>query len=907
MQGKDYNVSYIDNLMVFQAACTRISQIQEVLGKLAEDVTNLIETDTFTGSAADNIKAYAQEVQLPLISSVSTMLTEYQSKLMLYYTGYYDIDDDYSTKFCADTMDKYQQKADKYDNANTAVRDEIAKSLSKISNIIALNTPSQEPLKTDLNWISKKIDILDRLIIEYEDGHSTDLDSLNEFIANINDFITYYNDNINAGEYKSGDVSSCTYAYLLYQSVMLSQEFINGNQARIQNASDKLNAIGDQMQADYEAACQARVDQGRAELIKGLAVVVVGCLAIAASGGAATPLVGAALFTTGSCTFLYGASNAVEGAQDIYYGMNGDLSSYAYNPIRDTVFMGNQQLYDLWGNANLMIAGTLTAGNQAMLAGMGEGLEGAALAKATSIAVAKNMAIGYLGDKATGATVNFLDERFDLNMTEEALLELGLGIAFDPDTYKNIGDIHAKMHADSTPNTRSLSDIANASALPDNEISFMDLMSPEDAARYDKWSIDCANGTHNNFPGLDDLDIQNWKFADGQVANASALASIDGNELLALRGQNVKVDGTNNYTAGIDLTAKNAASTDTFTAVSRDQRATESLRNIGRQAGYSDAVVDRYISNLESDVHYNIEKTTKTQWGDGWDDLTTEEQQILKDVVSDKATTDKALAETKFNGARTLLEYKQRFDQGIFDSKNYSLDDILNLKIDRNANAKSYAGISNSEYLPRADEFISDDGVVNYVKELCPTNDNIARCTNIQEMANELSSNPVKLELVTFQDASIDGANILSFDGNFGNVSASLETGGGTFSLPKSKLEEFAIKYDDICTIENGKFIILDQKRFGEEVLSGVQLNAKDGAYMIATEVPLDGSNIGMPSVNNWSSYMDYFVSGGKLLSGEIEITQKPLHDIISNSSSIGTNELTGTSDGVKYTITHLQ
>ena len=197
--------------------------------------------------------------------------------------------------------------------------------------------------------------------------------------------------------------------------------------------------------------------------------------------------------------------------------------------------------------------------------------------------------------------------------------------------------------------------------------------------------------------------------------------------------------------------------------------------------------------------------------------------------------------------------------------------------------------------------------MVNYVKELCPTNDNIARCTNIQEMANELSSNPVKLELVTFQDASIDGANILSFDGNFGNVSASLETGGGTFSLPKSKLEEFAIKYDDICTIENGKFIILDQKRFGEEVLSGVQLNAKDGAYMIATEVPLDGSNIGMPSVNNWSSYMDYFVSGGKLLSGEIEITQKPLHDIISNSSSIGTNELTGTSDGVKYTITHLQ
>ena len=44
-------------------------------------------------------------------------------------------------------------------------------------------------------------------------------------------------------------------------------------------------------------------------------------------------------------------------------------------------------------------------------------------------------------------------------------------------------------------------------------------------------------------------------------------------------------------------------------------------------------------------------------------------------------------------------------------------------------------------------------------------------------------------------------------------------------------------------------------------------------------------------------------MSGGKLLSGEVEVTQKPLHDIISNAISSGTDELSGISDGVGYTI----
>ena len=55
----------------------------------------------------------------------------------------------------------------------------------------------------------------------------------------------------------------------------------------------------------------------------------------------------------------YGASNLVEAGQDIYYGSIGDPYTVAFNPIRDTVFCGNQGLYDLWGGVATDVAGML--------------------------------------------------------------------------------------------------------------------------------------------------------------------------------------------------------------------------------------------------------------------------------------------------------------------------------------------------------------------------------------------------------------------------------------------------------------------------------------------------------------------------------------------------------------------
>src|SRR3712207_9585511 len=75
-----------------------------------------------------------------------------------------------------------------------------------------------------------------------------------------------------------------------------------------------------------------------------LVTIAVGVTAIVMTAGAATPLVVGAC-VVGSCTAAYGASNLYEAGHNIYLGSVGDGLTVATNPLRDTLFMGNDRLY----------------------------------------------------------------------------------------------------------------------------------------------------------------------------------------------------------------------------------------------------------------------------------------------------------------------------------------------------------------------------------------------------------------------------------------------------------------------------------------------------------------------------------------------------------------------------------
>ncbi|WP_422802324.1 glycohydrolase toxin TNT-related protein [Streptococcus acidominimus] len=108
---------------------------------------------------------------------------------------------------------------------------------------------------------------------------------------------------------------------------------------------DKVQAAQERDQARFEAlAAEERKTQGWIDLALGAVTIAVGVAAIVASGGAATPLVVGA-WIAGSGTVAYGLSNAVEAGHNLYLGYQGDGKTHATNPIRDTLFMGNDKTY----------------------------------------------------------------------------------------------------------------------------------------------------------------------------------------------------------------------------------------------------------------------------------------------------------------------------------------------------------------------------------------------------------------------------------------------------------------------------------------------------------------------------------------------------------------------------------
>ena len=89
--------------------------------------------------------------------------------------------------------------------------------------------------------------------------------------------------------------------------------------------------------------------QGLMNLVFGVLTIIAGASALVMSGGTMLPIVTSAFKYGALALSMYGASNSIEAGQNIYYGLSGDGKSVAINPIRDTLFLGNGELYHSLG------------------------------------------------------------------------------------------------------------------------------------------------------------------------------------------------------------------------------------------------------------------------------------------------------------------------------------------------------------------------------------------------------------------------------------------------------------------------------------------------------------------------------------------------------------------------------
>ena len=199
----------------------------------------------------------------------------------------------------------------------------------------------------------KDIKHLDESISQYEEMHARqDLQAFKELLAATKSLLAEHSSRDRSlGSYQAGDFLQLSSINRFMLAAQQSAIYLNNHMLQIQAAQER-----EQLRVESIYA-EERGKQGAMNLVFGVLTLIAGASALALSGGTMLPIVTSAFKYGAMAMFMYGASNSIEAGQNIYYGLSGDGKSFAMNPIRDTLFLGNGELYHSVGQVFTLTTG----------------------------------------------------------------------------------------------------------------------------------------------------------------------------------------------------------------------------------------------------------------------------------------------------------------------------------------------------------------------------------------------------------------------------------------------------------------------------------------------------------------------------------------------------------------------
>ena len=288
------------------------------------------------------MRRYLVEVHGTLLQTLVNLMNDYSTNLLLYKDGYYQIDGDLHTKLPSKVFTNLH-------SALKSSRDDLKSEIEvlnttkdKISDLVSYEGSSHTSTVMNYNFLMNQLKNLDTSITQYESNHaSQDLVAFKELLAATKALITEHAGKTRTvGTYQSGDFAKL-------KSVQRFAIAYKQATKQMESRVERVQAAQERDKARFEAL--ARSDKGWKDMAVSALTIIVGVTAIVVTLGSATPLVVAGGIV-GLGTTAYGASNMYEADQDIKLGNAGDIQTKAGNPIRDTLFMGNDKLYHDVGN-----------------------------------------------------------------------------------------------------------------------------------------------------------------------------------------------------------------------------------------------------------------------------------------------------------------------------------------------------------------------------------------------------------------------------------------------------------------------------------------------------------------------------------------------------------------------------
>ena len=294
-----------------------------------------------------------KEVHGTFIQTLTLLMNEYIASFLLYKDGYYQIDTHNHAELPEDVYKGLHSDLGKSKQRFEQQLEQLTTAKLRVAGLVNYQGTSHTKTKFTYEKLMKDIKHLDESITQYEEMHARqDLQAFKELLAATRSLLEEHSSRDRSiGSYQSGAFGKLPSV----QRFMVAYEQVK---AQLNDRMGIIQAALERDQVRMEALhAEERTKQGLMNLVFGVLTVLAGVSALVMSGGTALPIVAPMLKIAGTATFMYGASNSIEAGWNIYYGLSGDGKSFAMNPIRDTIFLGNGELYHGFGQVFTLTTG----------------------------------------------------------------------------------------------------------------------------------------------------------------------------------------------------------------------------------------------------------------------------------------------------------------------------------------------------------------------------------------------------------------------------------------------------------------------------------------------------------------------------------------------------------------------
>ena len=368
-----FQVKYEEITSIRELILAQLDRWIEQIDAVRSSIVEIAAMSEMHGEAAEHVRSYMWDYHMNLANMIKDTIETYRSSFILYTDWYYNIDSDQLAEMSQDSMEGLEENIQGARSDFDAVAEEVADIERELSAYLDVGRFSTTCMESCFDNALAGVQNVRTQIGEYEEAHShADMYPIDMMVGYLRSII--------GGQLGGSSATISAYDASVVnatESFQLAQMMDGMLSTYLEQVKDRVNSCEEfyeLQQQQWQESIRLRTEEGIVKTIAGVGTMILGGMLVVATCGMALPLVATVgVMAIGAGTAAYGFSNAVEGGQDVYAGVTGDPRMVSVNPIRDTLFASNPELYYLIGNVLTISASMILTGGMAANAAVSAG------------------------------------------------------------------------------------------------------------------------------------------------------------------------------------------------------------------------------------------------------------------------------------------------------------------------------------------------------------------------------------------------------------------------------------------------------------------------------------------------------------------------------------------------------